>query len=86
MYFLKNKKEVLEAINSEERAKSLTSLGSSGKALLIEKPLGVEWCIESDAFQFKINLNNKPIIRRVSSFFYPVGLILHFILIGKRIS
>ncbi|XP_042885328.1 uncharacterized protein LOC122261636 [Penaeus japonicus] len=56
----------------------------------IERTLGVEWCIEVDAFQFRINPGDKPITKRdisstVSSIFDPIGMAFPFILIGKRI-
>ncbi|XP_063615371.1 uncharacterized protein LOC134788408, partial [Penaeus indicus] len=88
--FLSNKKEVLEAISLEEKAKSFKNLDLSSEALPIERTLGVEWCIESDTFQFRISINDKPITRRgilstVSSVFDPMGMVSPFILIGKRI-
>ncbi|XP_063607775.1 uncharacterized protein LOC134782243 [Penaeus indicus] len=88
--FLSNKKEVLEAISLEEKAKSLKNLDLYSEALPIERTLGVEWCIESDTFQFRISINDKPITRRgilstVSSVFDPMGMVSPFILIGKRI-
>ncbi|XP_047483301.1 uncharacterized protein LOC125035146 [Penaeus chinensis] len=88
--FLSNKKEVLEAISLEEKAISLKNLDLSSEALPIERTLGVEWCIESDTFQFRISINDKPITRRgilstVSSVFDPMGMVSPFILIGKRI-
>ncbi|XP_047502961.1 uncharacterized protein LOC125048341 [Penaeus chinensis] len=88
--FLSNKKEVLEAISLEEKVKSLKNLDLSSEALPIERTLGVEWCIESDTFQVRISINDKPITRRgilstVSSVFDPMGMVSPFILIGKRI-
>ena len=59
-------------------------------ALPIERALGVQWCVESDTFKFRIGLADRPLIRRgilstVSSVFNPLGVLAPFVLIGKRI-
>ncbi|KAK3730889.1 hypothetical protein QZH41_002984 [Actinostola sp. cb2023] len=56
----------------------------------IERALGVQWCVESDTFQFRITLKDRPFTRRgilatVSSVFDPLGLVAPVILLGKRI-
>lgn len=58
--------------------------------LPVEKTFGIQWCIESDSFQFKIVLNDRPLTRRgvlstLSSVYDPLGLISPFILVGKQI-
>ena len=58
--------------------------------LPIERVLGVEWCIESDSFQFRITLKDKPLKRRgvlatVSSIYDPLGFVVPVLLAGKRI-
>ena len=88
--FLSNSKEVLAAISPDERAGSVKSLDLNKDTLPIERTLGVEWCVESDSFQFRINLSSKPVTRRgilstVSSIYDPLGLVSPFILTGKRI-
>ena len=52
--------------------------------------MGVEWCIESDTFKFRIELKDKPctyrgILATISSIFDPLGLIARSILVGKQI-
>ena len=88
--FLSNSKEVLAAVGPEERSNSVKSLDISKDMLPIERTLGVEWCVESDTFQFRIHLKDKPLTRRgilstVSSIFDPLGLVSPVILTGKRI-
>ena len=58
--------------------------------LPIERTLGVQWCIESDVFQFRMEVKDKPFTRRgilstVSSVFDPLGLVSPFVLIGKQV-
>lgn len=52
--------------------------------------LGIQWCIESDSFQFEIVLNDRPLTRRgvlstLNSVYDSLGLISPFILVGKQI-
>ncbi|XP_063878734.1 uncharacterized protein LOC135110395 [Scylla paramamosain] len=90
--FLSNNKAVLAAISPHERADGIKSLDFSKNedTLPIERTLGVEWCIESDTFQFRIKLKDKPLTRRgilstVSSIYDPLGLVSPLILTGKQI-
>ncbi|XP_063872995.1 uncharacterized protein LOC135107264 [Scylla paramamosain] len=90
--FLSNNKDVLAAISPHERADGIKSLDFSKNedTLPIERTLGVEWCIESDTFQFRIKLKDKPLTRRgilstVSSIYDPLGLVSPLILTGKQI-
>ena len=54
--FISNRKEVLEAIPVEDRAKGVKELDLTKHVLPIERALGVQWFIESDEFHFKVNL------------------------------
>jgi hypothetical protein len=88
--FLCNDKEVLKQIPSKDRGKEVQSIDLNIDNLPIERTLGVQWCIESDSFRFRIQVNDKPLTRRgilstVSSIFDPLGLVAPFILTGKRI-
>ena len=70
--------------------KGIKDLDLEQKELLSEQVLGVQWCVESDAFQFRITLTNKPFTRRgilstVSSIYDPLGFAAPFLLQGKRI-
>ena len=56
----------------------------------MERALGVHWCIESDAFKFRIELKDKPrtcrgILATISTIFDPLGLIAVVVLVGKQI-
>jgi len=59
-------------------------------SLPMKKVLGVQWCIDSDAFKFRITLNDKPWTRRgvlstVSSVYDPLGFIAPVVLVGKQL-
>ena len=87
---LSNDKEVLKSVSTEEMVDSVKSIDLNQDCLPIERTLGVEWCAESDSFQFRVNLSSKPTTRRgilstVSSIFDPLGLISPIILQGKQI-
>ena len=88
--FVSNSNEVLSKIKPEQRATSVRDLDMAKLNIPVERTLGVQWCIESDCFQFRINLKDSPLTRRgilstVSSVFDPLGMVSPFILIGKRI-
>ena len=58
--------------------------------LPIEKALGLQWCVESDNFQFNINLSQKPhpgrvILSVVSSIFDPLGFLAPLTLPAKQL-
>jgi len=76
--FISNSREVIRDIPEEDRGKELKALNLDLDSLPIERKLGVEWCIKSDSFQFRIHLQNKPCTRRgilstVSSIFDTLG-------------
>ena len=50
--YIINRKEVIEQIPVSDRAEGITHLDFSRDALPMEHTLGVQWCIESDAFKF----------------------------------
>jgi len=86
--FISNSREVIRDIPEEDRGKELKALNLDLDSLPIERTLGVEWCIVSDSFQFRIHLQDKPCTRRgilstVSSIFDPLGLVAPLLLEGK---
>ena len=88
--FVSNSKEVIENIPAEDRAKGIENIDIENDNLPIERVLGVQWCIESDTFQFRIQLKDQPLTRRgilstVSSVYDPLGLVAPVVLIGKQI-
>ena len=88
--FVSNKKEVIQALPQEDRAKDLVNIDLVRDKLPIERALGILWCIESDTFQFKIALKERPLTRRgilssVGCLYDPLGLIAPVVLLGKQI-
>ena len=88
--FFSNRKEVIEAVPVEQRAKEIKELDMTKDLLPHERALGVQWFVESDEFHFKAELKDRPLTRRgilstVSSIYDPLGLIAPFLLQGKRI-
>ena len=88
--FTSNSKEVLGSIPVDDRAKCLKDLDLQHCTLPVERALGVQWCVETDTFEFRIILQDKPMTRRgilstVSSVYDPLGFLSPFTLIGKQI-
>ncbi|XP_037388700.1 uncharacterized protein LOC119262023 [Pygocentrus nattereri] len=56
----------------------------------MERVLGVEWCITSDSFKFRVQVKTNPLTRRgvlstVASVYDPLGFIAPFVLLGKQV-
>ena len=88
--FTANKREVIKPVPAEYRATDIKELDLHHDVLPIERVLGVEWCIESDCFRFRIALKDKPLTRRgvlatISSIYDPLGFVAPILLTGKRI-
>ena len=62
--FISNSKKVIKAIPKEQRASGIKELDLSRDVLPIERALGVQWCVQSDALQFRVVLKDKPLTRR----------------------
>ncbi|XP_063964979.1 uncharacterized protein LOC135156433 [Lytechinus pictus] len=83
-----NSREVLQTVPEEDRAKTVRDLLHDD--LPLERALGVQWCVESDSFNFRITLQDKPLTRRgilstVMSIYDPLGLLAPIVLTGKKI-
>ena len=61
--FLSNSKEVLKNIPLKAIAKELANIDLHNDKLPIERTRGIQWCIESDSFQFRITINDRPLTR-----------------------
>ena len=48
----------------KDRAEGIKNIDLNHEALPLEHALGVQWCIESDSFQFRITLKDRPFTRR----------------------
>lgn len=56
----------------------------------IERALGVQWCVVSDKFQFRVVvkenlLTQRGVLSKVASAYDPLGFVAPFILVGKQI-
>lgn len=85
-----NRRTVLAAIPQEERAKEVKDLDLNSDALPVEHALGVQWCVQSDSFKFKITLKTHPLTRRgilsvTSSIYDPLGFLAPVVLSAKKI-
>jgi len=85
-----NSPEVIQAVPVEDRAKSLQEIDFMNDPLPIERTLGIMWCIETDCFQFRIVVQDRPLTRRgilstVCSVFDPLGFVAPLVLVGKQI-
>ena len=78
------------SVPAEDRANQIKGLELGSDKLPIERALGVERCIESDALKFRMELKDNPCTRRgiratISSISDPLGLIAPVVLVGKQI-
>ena len=88
--FVSNCKEVLDTIPENERAEGTKDLNLTFGGPQVERALGVQWCVASDQFQFKVVVKDNPLTRRgvlstVASLYDPLGFVAPYILIGKQI-
>ena len=88
--WISNRRTVLAAIPQQERAAEVKDLDLDNGTLPVERALGVQWCVQSDSFKFKIMLRDRPLTRRgilstVSSIYDPLGLLAPVVLSAKRI-
>ena len=86
--FVSNSRKVLSVIDEDLRAPKVKDIKI--QQLPIERALGIRWCVESDAFQFRIVVKEHALTRRgllstVCSMFDPLGFIAPVILEGKII-
>ncbi|XP_037113011.1 uncharacterized protein LOC119126082 isoform X2 [Syngnathus acus] len=88
--FISNRQKVLASIPKEECAEIVRNQDLAKGEPQIERALGVEWCVASDQFQFRVVVKERPLSRRgvlsmVASIFDPLGFVAPFILVGKQI-
>ena len=87
---MSNSKDVIRRILESDKADDVKELDLDLDSLPLERALGVQWCIESDCFQFNIVLQDKPcttrgILSTISSIFDPLGFVTLLLLDGKSI-
>ena len=88
--FLSNSKDVIKSIPESDRTEGVKEIDLDLDKLPLERTLGVQWCVESDSFEFNIVLQDKPCTRRgilstVSSVYDPIGFVAPLMLQGKAI-
>lgn len=88
--FVSNRQKVLASIPKEECAETVRNQDLAKGELQIERALGVEWCVASDQFQYRVVVDKCPLSRRgvlstVASIFDPLGFVAPFILVDKQI-
>lgn len=88
--WISNSRDVMKTIPMSDRVKEVNDLDLDQNILLIDRALGVQWCIETDTFQFKVSLKEKPKTRRgilsmVNSVYDPLGFLAPVMLQPKII-
>ncbi|KAL3987991.1 21S rRNA GM methyltransferase [Sarotherodon galilaeus] len=88
--WISNSRAVLSAIPEEERASEVKDFDLDQDTLPIERALGVQWCIESDSFRFKIVMPDRAptwrnLLSIVSSVYDPLGILSPVTLQAKKI-
>ena len=88
--FVSNSRKVIDTVPEIDRTKELKGLDLGQDKLPIGRALGVQWCVESDVFNFRIELKDRPCTRRgilstISSIYDPLGFIAPAVLSGKMI-
>ena len=75
-----NSRDVLQAIPEKERAKNIKNMDIRKDELPVQRALGVQWCVESDSFRFRVNISSRPPTRRgilslaIECYFRSVGI------------
>ena len=88
--FISNSREVMETIPAADRAAGVKDVDLGSDALPTERALGIQWCVETDMFNFHIqskdhSLTRMGILSSVASIYDPLGFLAPFVLIGKGI-
>ena len=88
--FMSNNKDVIKCIPDSDRAEGVKEIDLDLDTLPLERTLGVQWCVESDSFEFSVVLQDKPCTRRgilstISSIYDPIGFVVPLMLQGKSI-
>lgn len=88
--WISNKGDVVAAIPDTYRAKDTKRFNTDQDLLPVERVLGVEWCIQSDTFRFKIVIKNRPFTRRgilttINFIYNSLGILSPVVLCAKQI-
>lgn len=87
---MSNSQAVIASIPDKDCSKASKELNLDKDNLLVERALGLHWCVESDMFMFKIALESRPCTHRgilsvVNSIYDPLGFLQPFTLPPKLI-
>ena len=88
--WISNSRTVLQSIEEEHRAKDWKELDLDRDELPVERALGLQWCVESDTFKFKMMVKEQPQSRRgllsiICSVYDPLGFLAPVTLPAKVI-
>ena len=88
--WVSNSRDVLQAIPEKERAKDIKDMDIRKDELPVQGARGVQWCVESDSFRFRVNISSRPPTRRgilslASAIFDLLGFLTPFVLTAKKI-
>ncbi|XP_071948684.1 uncharacterized protein [Antedon mediterranea] len=88
--WISNDRKVLSCIPEGQRGKSLYNINVKSDTLPIERVLGVSWCIESDEFKFRVQLNDylptrRNVLKTVCSIYDPLGFIAPVLIVAKMV-
>lgn len=88
--WISNSRKVLQTVSREHRAKKWETLDLDRDQLPMERALGLEWCVETDSFKFRLALKERPCTRRgvlsvISSIYDPIGLLAPVTLPAKML-
>ncbi|KAL0189340.1 hypothetical protein M9458_016439, partial [Cirrhinus mrigala] len=86
--WISNSREVLQSIPVKLRSQTLKELDLAKDELPVDRALGLQWCIETDSFKFKVKVKEKPSTKRgmlsiISSIYDPLGFLAPLILPAK---
>ena len=81
---------VMNSIPQSERNDKTMNLDLAFDDLPIKQALGIQWCVESDVFQFRLTLKDQAMTRcgmlsTVASIYDPIGFLAPIILTGKQL-
>lgn len=88
--FASNSTEVMNSLSKEDCSQNIDTLNLVKDMVQVERPLGIQWCIQSDTLSVRVTLQDCPLTRRgilstVSSVYDPLGFIAPVIMVGKVI-
>ncbi|XP_041920573.1 uncharacterized protein LOC121684581 [Alosa sapidissima] len=86
--WISNNRTILQTLPEEHKAKDLRELNLDRDKLPVERALGLQWCIETDSFKFKMETHQRSCTRRgmlsvSSSVFDPIGFLAPVLLPAK---